>query len=60
MGGFGKGVARVYKEFLHMGMKRVFIKLYTRDRHEVLNERNWEEVYKDLWRWMEKEVISEG
>ncbi len=60
VGGFGKGVARVYKEFLHMGMKRVFIKLYPRDRHEVLNERNWEEVYKDLWRWMEKEVISEG
>lgn len=57
VGGFGKGVAKVYKQFEALGMKNISIKLYPGARHELLNERNWEEVYDDLWRWMEEKVI---
>lgn len=56
VGNFGKGVVKVYKHFISMGMKRTSIKLYPGARHELLNEQNWEEVYKDLWSWTEKEV----
>lgn len=52
VGGFGKGVQRVYKSFADMGMKDVSIKLYPGARHEILNEINREAVYEDLWEWM--------
>ncbi len=54
VGDFGKGVARVYKQLLSVGMEKVSIKLYPKARHELLNEKNWEEVYKDLWRWVKR------
>lgn len=52
VGAFGKGVVKVYKQFLSVGMKKVSIKLYPKARHELLNEENWEAVYEDLWKWM--------
>ena len=32
------------------------MKLYAGDRHEILNETDREEVYEDLYRWMEKRI----
>lgn len=58
VGGFGKGVTKVYNQFVSMGMKHVSIKLYPGARHELLNEQNWEEVYEDLRRWMNEAVIA--
>ena len=52
VGAFGKGVVKVYKQFLSVGMKKVSIKLYPKARHELLNEENWEAVYEELWKWM--------
>lgn len=57
VGGFGKGVAKVYKQFEAIGMKNLSIKLYPKARHELLNEQNREEVYDDLWRWMKEKVL---
>ncbi len=53
VGGFGKGVRRVYKQLLSIGMKDVSMKLYPKARHELLNEINRQEVYEDLRNWME-------
>jgi len=52
----GKGVVRAYKSFLAAGMKDVAMKLYHEGRHEMLNELNREEVYKDILNWLEGEM----
>lgn len=55
VGDFGKGVARVYKKYKEAGIQTVDMKLYPQDRHEILNETDRENVYKDLLNWMEKQ-----
>ncbi len=52
VGGYGKGVKHAYQSFLDMGMKRVELKLYENDRHELLNEMDREQVYADIYGWM--------
>ncbi len=52
----GKGVLRAYKSFLAAGMRDVTVKLYHEGRHEMLNELNKEEVYKDILNWLDGEM----
>ena len=53
-GGMGEGVRRTYQEFRHAGVKDCTLKLYPEARHELLNERAWQDtVYQDIWNWME-------
>lgn len=52
----GKGVLRAYKSFLAAGMKDVTVKLYHEGRHEMLNELNRDEVFKDILNWLEGEL----
>ena len=50
----GEGVRRTYQEFRHAGVKDCTLKLYPGARHELLNERAWQDtVYQDIWNWME-------
>ncbi len=54
VGGMGEGVRRTYQEFRHAGVKDCTLKLYPEARHELLNERAWQDtVYQDIWNWME-------
>ncbi len=53
VGNFGDGVCKVYVQFLEAGMQKVDLKLYPGDRHEILHEKNKDQVYKDLYSWME-------
>jgi alpha-beta hydrolase superfamily lysophospholipase len=39
------------------GVKKVDLKLYPQNRHEILNELDRQTVYEDLLRWME-EIIG--
>ena len=52
VGDYGKGVKQVYQSFKEIGMENVQIKLYTKDRHEILNELDREDVYGDIYRWI--------
>lgn len=52
VGGFGKGVRSVYRQFRQIGIEDVTLKLYPGARHEVVNESNREEVYKDIETWL--------
>lgn len=52
VGNFGKGVQRIYEKYKTAGIKDVSIKLYPDDRHEILNEKDREQVYEDLYRWL--------
>lgn len=52
VGQFGRGVTKVYKQFLKLGMKQATCKLYPEDRHEILNELDREVVYEDIFEWI--------
>lgn len=52
VGGYGDGVRKAYMVYLENSKADVDIKLYSDDRHEILNETNREEVYRDIEAWM--------
>ena len=54
VGNFGKSVENIYKNYKLCGIQDVSIKLYEKDRHEILNEVDRRIVFEDLLRWMEK------
>ena len=54
VGDFGKGVQKVYHLFVDAQIKNVECKLYENDRHEILNELNYKQVYDDLIAWMKE------
>lgn len=58
VGDYGKGVKEVYKNLKKTGHKNVSMKLYEDARHEILNEINRDEVYKDIIEWLDKNVYK--
>lgn len=56
VGEMGKGVKRVYYSYKRLGLTDVTLKLYPGARHELINETNKEEVYKDIGVWVEKHL----
>lgn len=57
VGNYGKGVRQVYETYKKYGIQDIEIKLYKNDRHEILNETDYEVVYQDVLSWMEKKFI---
>lgn len=53
VGDMGKGVLRSAKAFRRAGVKDVQCKLYPDGRHEMLNEPNQREVFRDILQWIE-------
>lgn len=53
VGDFGKGVLKVTEMLKETGMKNVTTKLYPTDRHEILNETDRDQVYSDLYKWLD-------
>lgn len=56
VGGNGKMVKQVYNHFAHVGIEDVEMKLYPEGRHEMFNEVNKEEVYRDVLVWMDGRI----
>jgi len=56
VGAMGKGVKKVAGWFREAGMKDVTVKLYPGGRHEMLNERNKDEVFADTLAWLESKL----
>ncbi|MCM1038984.1 MAG: alpha/beta hydrolase [Roseburia sp.] len=52
VGNYGKSIEKVYNSFKEHGMQNVQMKLYEKDRHELLNETDREQVYGDIYRWI--------
>lgn len=48
----GIGVKQVYNQLLETGHRTTMLKLYLEARHELTNEINKEEVYRDLYDWL--------
>ena len=57
VGNFGKGVTEVYRRLIETDHKNVSLKLYHDARHEILNEINKAEVYDDIEKWIEENVL---
>jgi alpha-beta hydrolase superfamily lysophospholipase len=56
IGAWGKGVVEVYDRLKKTGHADVIAKLYPGGRHEMLNEKNKEEVYLDVLNWIQNTV----
>ena len=56
VGSNGEGVARVFRKYEKAGIQDVKMKLYPKGRHEILNESNREQVYEDLYQWMDDRI----
>ncbi len=53
VGNFGKGVETVYNTYKNQGLN-VTMKLYPEDRHEILNELDYQQVQEDIFHWLEE------
>ena len=56
VGDYGKGVQQVFEWIKAAGVEDVQLKLYPEGRHEMLNEVNRAEVYKDVLTWCSEHV----
>lgn len=56
VGNYGKGVTKAFETFKSKGIKDVSIKLYPTDRHEILNELDKEQVYEDVYEFIDKHI----
>lgn len=54
VGNFGKGVRKIYEQCKAAGLQDVTLRLYAGDRHELLNETDRQQVYQDLFDWLEE------
>lgn len=54
VGNYGKSVENISKKYIACGMKDVTLKLYPKDRHEILNEVDRALVYRDIYLWLEE------
>lgn len=54
VGDYGRGVKKVYENFLQAGLEQVELRLYPGGRHEMLNEINKEQVYEDILQFLEQ------
>ncbi|MDY3918307.1 MAG: alpha/beta hydrolase [Candidatus Limivivens sp.] len=56
VGNFGKGVQKAVQSVRDAGVKNVECRLYEKDRHEILNETDREQVFADILEWLEKQM----
>lgn len=58
VGAYGNGIRQVFRDLKSSGHKNVVMKLYKNDRHEILNELDKEDIFKDVVDWADK-LLSE-
>ena len=54
VGDCGKGVEMTFKALKKAGVNNVTIKLYPGDRHDILHEKDKDNIYLDIEKWIEK------
>ena len=57
VGEYEKGVHRAYESLKKAGVKNIRIKMYDKDRHELLNETDREQVFQDVYNWIRDMVV---
>jgi alpha-beta hydrolase superfamily lysophospholipase len=57
VGGYGEGVRRTYDSMKEAGVVDITLRLYERDRHELLMETDRIAVMQDIYDWLQSAVI---
>lgn len=52
VGDLGEGVKKVYHMYKDAGIEDLTYKLYENDRHEILNETDRQQVFSDIYAWL--------
>ncbi len=60
VGSYGKGVKKSAEAFQKVGMQDVSLRIYPLGRHEILNEINKDEVYEDVYQWVQEKCGLSG
>lgn len=60
VGGWGKGVEKIYRRLQDAGLTRVSLSLYPEMRHEILNELSCQTVWSDLLTWIQESIKSQS
>jgi len=60
VGGWGKGVEKIYLRLQNAGLSHVSLSLYPEMRHEILNELSCQTVWSDLLTWMQESIKSQN
>ncbi|WP_110113091.1 alpha/beta hydrolase [Bacillus sp. CGMCC 1.16541] len=53
---YGKGIVHLSNTYQSIGVENITYKLYEGGRHEMLNERNRDEVIEDIMKWIYQNV----
>lgn len=56
VGDFGKGVQKAYNQYEKAGIRKLEMKLYSGDRHELLQETDRRQIFADIYEWCMKYV----
>ena len=56
VGDYGSGVQKIYETYKQTGIEDICLKLYEKDRHEILNELDKDAVYSDIYKWLEEHM----
>ncbi len=59
VGGYGRGVEKVYRMYRKAGLENVSMQLFSNDRHELLNETDRDDVMRTISAFM-LSVVKEG
>ncbi|MGV3042802.1 alpha/beta hydrolase [Staphylococcus rostri] len=54
----GKGIRRLARQLKKGGIEHITVQLYPHKRHEVLFEKDYENVWKHLLDWMSRQIIQ--
>lgn len=58
VGNYGADVQRIYEKYKQSGIEDIRIKLYEKDRHEILNELDKDVVYSDIYNWLKEHGVN--
>ncbi len=53
VGGYGSQIIHLQQLFSKLGFFKTELTIYPEDRHEILNELNADEVYRDIFAWLQ-------
>ena len=56
VGEMSKAVLKVYNHYKKIGLTDADVFLYKDDMHEILNEKDRDDVYHDALRWLDKRI----
>lgn len=57
VGEYGEGVTRAYHSLQEAGLEKIQMKLYEKDRHEILNETDRNCVQQDIYDWLRNTIL---